>query len=232
MRTPTTDTALHSTLPRFFDDVPRLRVHDPLAEVLGAAEGGVFEYGYGDAVRLAGHSCPTVAAAYWLTVLALSELYPDTLPERGGVRVEFRDDARSGSTGVVACVVQMLTGAAGNSGFKGLAGRYSRAGLQRFAPDIPMSMRFTRLDNGDAVDAAVDLSLLPEEPRLATLLEHCARNGADTESVRELGRLWQARVEYLLRDLAQDPGVFLLRPVTRRRGLGAPGAGRAQAAAG
>ena len=39
--------------PDFFAAVPRLAVRDPLAEFLGAAEGGVLEYGYADAVRLA-----------------------------------------------------------------------------------------------------------------------------------------------------------------------------------
>lgn len=202
-------------LPGFFARVPRLRVHDPLAELLGSAEGGVFEYGYDDAVRLAGHSCPVVASAYWLTLRALQVLYPGSLPQRGGVRVEFQTAARSGSTGVVACVVQMLTGAAGNSGFKGLAGRFSRAGLQRFAPEIPLAMRYTRIDNGEAVDAAADLSLLPAPPALDVLLQRCVHQ-ATPEDLRELGRLWQKRVELLLGEYAHDPSVFVLRPVVHR----------------
>lgn len=48
-------------LPAFFDEVPAIVVTDPLAETLGAAEGGLIEYRYVDAVKLAGHSCPTVA---------------------------------------------------------------------------------------------------------------------------------------------------------------------------
>jgi hypothetical protein len=202
-------------LPAFFARVPRLRVHDPLAELLGSAENGVFEYGYEDAVRLAGHSCPVVASAYWLTLRALQMLYPGTLPQRGGVRVEFQTAARSGSTGVVACVVQMLTGAAGSSGFKGLAGRFSRAGLQRFAPEIPLAMRFTRIDTGDAVDAAAELSLLPEPPALDVLLQRCVHH-ATPEDLRELGLLWQKRVERLLGEYAHDPSVFVLRPVVHR----------------
>lgn len=202
-------------LPAFFARVPRLRVQDPLAELLGSAEGGVFEYGYGDAVRLSGHSCPVVASGYWLTLLALEMLYPASLPQRGGVRVDFRDTARSGSTGVIACVVQMLTGAAGNSGFKGLAGRHSRARLQRFAPEIPLTMRFTRVDSGEAVDAAVDLSLLPEPPELGPLLQRCSRQ-ASPEDVRELGRVWQQRVQTLLLEYGRDPAVFVLRPAGRR----------------
>jgi len=206
-------------LPEFFDEVPRLRVHDPLAELLGCAEGGVFEYGYADAVRLTGHSCPTVAAAYWLTWRALRELFPHELPVRGGVKVEFRDDARVGSTGVVAAVVQMLTGASGSSGFKGVAGRFARAGLLRFQPDLPLSLRFTRLDNGMAVDAAADLTLPAADPRLDELLERCHKGSADADALVELGRLWQQRVKQLLIDLAYDNGVFVVRPVLRRAGV-------------
>ena len=50
-------------LPAFYAQAPRITVHDALAELLGAAEGGLIEYGYEDAVRLAGHSCPTVASS-------------------------------------------------------------------------------------------------------------------------------------------------------------------------
>lgn len=203
-------------LPAFFARVPRLRVHDPLAEMLGSAEGGIFEYGYDDAVRLAGHSCPVVASAYWLTFLALERLYPGSLPQRGGVRVEFQEAARSGSIGVIGCVVQMLTGAAGSTGFKGLGGRFSRAGLQRFAPEIPLAMRFTRIDNGEAVDAAVELSLLPQPTGLGELLQRCTTRQASPQDVRELGRVWQQRVQQLLCDHGRDPSVFVLRPVVRR----------------
>ena len=79
------------SFPPFFDDIPPIVVHDRLAEFLGAAEGGIIEYRYADAVKLAGHSCPTVAGAYLLTRRALAALYPDVLPERGDVQVEFRN---------------------------------------------------------------------------------------------------------------------------------------------
>ena len=200
----------------FFDQVPKLRVRDPMAELLGCAPGGELEYSYADAVRLTGHSCPTVAAAYWLTWLSLGRLYPDGLPERGGVRVEFQEGARAGSTGVVASVVQLLTGAAGSTGFKGLAGRFNRAGLLRFSPDLPLSLRFTRLDNGDAVDAAADLSLAPADPMLEPLLARCVHGHGSAEELERLAQLWQARVRMLLLDLAHDPVVFIVRPVERR----------------
>ncbi|NMQ29678.1 hypothetical protein E4Q23_19010 [Candidatus Accumulibacter phosphatis] len=49
--------------PDLFQSAPRITVRDPLARFLGAAEEGVIEYGYGDAVKLAGHSCPTLVSA-------------------------------------------------------------------------------------------------------------------------------------------------------------------------
>ena len=82
--------------PEFFAAAPRITVRDPLARLLGAAEDGVFEYTYADTVKLAGHSCPTVASAYLMTRAAMRALYPDTLPERGGIRVELHADRLEG----------------------------------------------------------------------------------------------------------------------------------------
>jgi hypothetical protein len=202
-------------LPDFFDRVPKLMLRDPMAELLGCAEGGIFEYGYGDAVRLTGHSCPTVATAYWLTVRSLRMLYPDEMPVRGGIEVQFRDSARAGDVGVMATVVQMLTGAAGSSGFKGLGGRFARAGLLRMVPELPLSLRYRRLDTGDAVDAAAHLSLVPASPALLHLTERSARQNLDPEAMTELGRLWQERVRHLLLELGDDPAIFTVRPVPR-----------------
>lgn len=61
--------------PSFFTEIPPIVVHDRLAEFLGAADGGVIEYRYADAVKLAGHSCPTVAGAFLLARRALASLY-------------------------------------------------------------------------------------------------------------------------------------------------------------
>ena len=210
-------------LPAYFDDVPHLRMRDPLAELLGSAHDGILEYTYADAVRLTGHSCPTVAASYWLTWLAMRELFPDRLPQRGGVKVEFRDEARVGSTGVVANVVQMLTGAAGSTGFKGIGGRFGRAGLIRFKPDLPMQLRFTRLDNGESVDAEADLSFLPHDEAMEALVQRCVRKTANEQDIARLGRMWQERVRCLLIDCANDPGVFTVRRVEGRRGMGSQG---------
>jgi hypothetical protein len=132
------------------------------------------------------------------------------------LRVEFQDGARSGSTGVVATVVQLLTGAAGSTGFKGMGGRFNRAGLIRFSPDLPLTLRFVRLDTGDAVDAAADLSLVPADPALEPLLARCVEGTASAQERRRLGELWQERVRCLLLDHAHDAGVYDVRPVEAR----------------
>jgi hypothetical protein len=90
------------TFPSFFADVPTIVMRDRLAEFLGAADGGLIEYGYFDAVKLAGHSCPTVAGSYLLSSRVLQALYPDEIPLRGELRVDFRDTQESAVTGVIA----------------------------------------------------------------------------------------------------------------------------------
>lgn len=198
-------------LPDFFAAVPPLRLRDPLAEFLGAAAEGVVEYGYADAVKLAGHSCPTVAAAFGMTRAALSALYGDALPERGGIAVAFREPVDAGVTGVTANVVSLLTGAAGDGGFKGLAGRFARRGLLSFGAAIPLDARFTRLDSGAAVDAAADLRGVPADPELPVLMQRAVAGDATAAELKRFGQLWQARVRTILLERAADPSVFIVR---------------------
>jgi hypothetical protein len=198
--------------PAFYSQVRSLAVHDPLAGFLGAAKDGIIEYHYIDAVKLAGHSCPTVAAAYWMTLKGLAHLYPDSLPERGGIRVEFRQDQLSGVTGVIANVVAMLTGATHDAGFKGLAGRFDRRKLLYFSADIAEEIRFTRLDTGQAVDVAACLQSVPFAPQTSELMQKCLNGSATREETAQFRENWQARVRTLLLDHGDDPEVFPVRP--------------------
>lgn len=200
------------TYPDFFDEVPRVSLYDPLAEFLGAAQGGILQYGYIDVVRLAGHSCPTVASAYWSTCKALAFLYPDTMPVRGAIRVEFRQDSASGVTGVIANVVSMLTGATQDTGFKGLAGQFDRRRLLFFAVDMPGELRFTRLDTGRAVYAAANLQHVPGSPRVSELMASCLDHTATPVEIAEFHRLWQERVRRILLEYGDDPRVFSVTP--------------------
>ena len=197
--------------PEFFDAVPRLRMRDPLAQFLGAADNGVIEYGYGDAVKLAGHSCPTVAGAYGLTRHALRVLYGSDLPQRGAIRVEFREDRTVGVTGVIANVVSLLTGAAGDTGFKGLGGRFDRRNLLVFNADVTLEIRFTRMDTGARVDAAAHVRQVPGDPAMPALLQRCLTGQASTEEVLRFAAMWQERVRRVLIDHGEDSAVFVVR---------------------
>lgn len=200
--------------PAFFDDVRHLRTRDPLARFLGAAEDGVIEYGYEDAVKLAGHSCPTVASAYLLTWHALRALYAEELPVRGEVQVAFAGRIDEGVTGVIASVVTLLTGAANEGGFKGLGGRFGRRGLLEFGAGQPLALRFARRGTDIAVDAQADLSGVPADPGMPDLLSRCLADPADEESHRRFAAMWQDRVRRILVEHGDDPDVFRIRPAS------------------
>ena len=192
------------TFPDFFSDAPRIRVADPLARFLGAAGDGVLEYGYVDAVRLAGHSCPTVASAFLMTRAALQALYGDRLPERGAIRVELAAQRTDGATGVVANVAALVTGAAGDTGFKGIGGRFDRRGLLDFGVAFEGQLRFTRIDNRAAATVSARLDRVPSDPRVAMLLPGCLAGTATADEMALFQSLWQSRVRALLLEHADD----------------------------
>ncbi len=198
--------------PTFFDDVPPIVLRDPLAAFLGAAEDGLIEYRFADAVRLAGHSCPTVAGAWLMTTRALKALYGDAVPERGGIAVAFRDGQGDGVTGVIASVATLITGAAGAGGFKGLAGRFSRRDLLSFDAAGEADIRFSRRDNGAAVEVSLDLSAVGGDPRMGQLLPALLAGQASAGDARLFGELWQDRVRRILIDHHDDPALVSLRP--------------------
>jgi len=199
--------------PAFFKLVPEITLIDPLADFLGAAEGGLVSYSYTDAVKLAGHSCPTVASAYWLGVRALQHLYPDAVPQRGSILVDLRQTLESGTTGVVANVLSQLTGAGGSGGFAGIGGRFVRRNLMHFGVDIASEIRFTRTDTGQAVLAQCHVQKVRADPRTMPLMQACLSGTATATERQEFGQLWQARVEQLLLVHGFDDSVFDVRAV-------------------
>ena len=196
--------------PDFFEAAPRISVRDPLARFLGAAEDGIIEYRYADAVKLAGHSCPTVASAYLMTRAALAALYPDTLPERGGIRVELREDRLEGVAGVVANVASLITGATQDTGFKGIGGRFDRRKLLFFGADMPGQLRFTRTDTGATVNVSARIERVPADPRIPLLLPRCLAGAATPAEATLFQSLWQDRVRTLLVEHADDADLIVI----------------------
>lgn len=197
-------------MPSFFDEVPPLVLRDPLAQVLGAARDGLMTYAYADVVKLAGHSCPTVAGAFLTTCKALRLLYPGAVPVRGDVAVDVREAQASGVAGVVGAIASFLTGAAGEGGFKGLGGRYGRNGLLRFGADIAGELRFTRVDTGDWVELTYRTDPVPRPEALGQLLAGALAPDAG-ESVRTaFADAWQEWVRRILIDSREQPALVSL----------------------
>lgn len=200
------------TFPSFFAQAPRLKVRDPLAAFLGASEDGILDYSYEDAVRLAGHSCPVVAGAYLMVINGLSYLYEDELPERGGVEVLMRDERDQGTTGVLASVVTLLTGATAESGFHGIgpAHRFARRDLLRFGADIEGVMALRRRDTGQGVVVDIDTGAVPHAEEMAAVMPRAVSGQADEAGLSSFAALWQDRVRRMLIDHADDPKLIHL----------------------
>lgn len=199
--------------PDFFDQAPAITVHDGLAEFLGACTDGMITYRYVDAVRLAGHSCPTVAGAYLMTRRALELLYPDATPERGAVQVRFAAALDEGVTGVIGSVVGVITGASGAGGFKGIGGNFRRQNLMHFASGNSGEVCFERSDNGASVQLTTQVNRVEADSRTNTLLRKFLEGLSNPDDVREFAILWQERVRRILIDHADDPNLFAVTTV-------------------
>jgi hypothetical protein len=204
------------TFPAFFHQIPALTLYDDLAEALGAAAGGVIEYRYEDMVRLAGHSCPTVAGAWLMARHGLAALYPETTPQRGHIRVDLRGAQDAGTTGVVGSLLGLVTGAAGEGGFKGLGPRFVRRNLLKYGVELlaearSAEVRFTRIDSAASVLLSYHPESVPPALKMQTLMPRVVSGQASAEERAEFAQLWQDRVRRLLLEHADDPAVVRCR---------------------
>lgn len=194
--------------PAFFDAVPHIATQDPLAQTLGVAVNGIIEYSYLDAVKLTGHSCPTVAGAYLITLNALARLYPGSLPRRGDVRVDVCQRLDEGVAGVIASVAGLITGAANDGGFKGLAGKFSRRDLLHFGIPMQGELRFTRLDTGQVVELVCHPEVVPRPAGLKSLMQAALSPNADAGARSAFADAWQAWVRAILLEQVGNAELF------------------------
>ena len=184
--------------PEFYDKVESLTLQDPLSNFLGALKDGILKIDYLDCVKVAGHSCPTVAGAYLMTKLGLERLYTDTLPQRGMVHVTVRENENEGVAGVIGNIVSYIVGAAGKGGFKGINGNFSRNDLIDYGVPMDCNITLTRIDTNASVALSYSPSLVPADPKMQELMGKILQYVASDDERKEFGKLWQKRVETIL----------------------------------
>lgn len=184
--------------PSFYSKVETIKLYDPLSDFLGAFSNGIIEISYVDCVKLAGHSCPTVAGAYLMTLLGLKTLYPDNLPQRGSIKVSIREDKAEGITGVLGNIFSFITGASDEAGFKGVQGNFSRNNLLSYNEPIMGEVKFTRMDTDASVVISYDPSSIPADEKMKPLMVKGIQGISTDEEKKAFQMLWQQRVENIL----------------------------------
>ncbi len=199
--------------PDFFTVAPTVTLRDPLAAFLGVSKSGAMTYAYADVVKLAGHSCPTVAGAYLMVRRGLAYLYSDELPERGGVEVYLREGREQGTTGVIAAIATFLTGAAPETGFGGIGAdhRFARRGLLQFDTPIDGLLALRRRDTDRGVVFDLDTASVPPDPAMRPLFLRAVAGQTEEDEQTRFATLWQDHVARMLTKHANDPDLVHVR---------------------
>lgn len=184
--------------PLFFDEVDPILLYDPLSDFLGAFVEGKIEIGYLDCVKQAGHSCPTVAGAYLMTIVGLKMLYGSELPQRGNIHVSVKGKNTEGTTGVIGNIISFIVGASGEEGFKGIHGKFSRNNLITYDQKMSGEITLRRTDNKRSVSLSYDPSVIPGDQRLKPLMGKVLQGKASDQERNLFKVLWQERVKDIL----------------------------------
>jgi len=193
--------------PSYYTEASPINLYDPLADFLGAVEQGEISINYFDCVKLAGHSCPTVAGAYRMAQTGLAALYPDTLPRRSEIQVELSSTEDEGVTGVIGHIIGFICGAGGSGGFKGIAGQFSRDNRLQYGVDFEGDVRLRRLDTKEEVTLRYNPSAVAGHPDLKPLMQKALKGEATSEEHQTFRTFWHKRTQAIL--TAQNTTPFL-----------------------
>jgi len=199
----------------FFYDIEPIKLTDSLASTLGVVkENEIIYFYYSEIVKYAGHSCLAVSGAFMISKLALKELYGDDIPKRGEVKVRFKGNEELNVNGPISQVISFITGAAGNTGFKGLGGEYNRYKLLSFDENeqpekgVTAEVEVERMDTGDKVQIAYRPSLVQKDPAMGELMPLVLSGSATEDEKNRFGNLWQDGVNTLLNNTPH--GTFVI----------------------
>ncbi|MBF0310601.1 MAG: hypothetical protein HQL56_13835 [Magnetococcales bacterium] len=190
---------------RLFPPEPYLDVIDPLSAFLGAGN-GTMRYTFADAVKLAGHACPTVAGAFLMARHGMMRLFPDELPRRGEVEVIAAGAVDAGVNGPIGQVVTLLTGAAATNGFAGLGGRFVRKGLLRYGGESQglSGWLFHRPATGVRIRLTFSAQAFPLDAEVAALMPRLLAGEGDPLLETRFRDGWRNRVVAMLADAGRQ----------------------------
>ena len=184
--------------PKFYDKVEKFVLKDELSAFLGATEDGIIEINYLDCVKLAGHSCPTVAGSYILTKVAINKLFSN-MPTRSSVKISFKEPKDSGVTGVIGSVIGYILGCNDEGGFSGIGGKFNRKNLISYGSNNQQSMvKFTNIYTDESIELNLDTSIVPGDPKMKELMQKSLMGSASKDEMLKFQQMWQNRVEYML----------------------------------
>ena len=192
----------------FFKAVEPIKLKEPFAETLGAFKqrNAVVDYTFIDVVKMAGHVCPATAGAFLCCQKALKQLYPGEIPVRGDITVTIHGRPHEGVYGVISQIFSFLTGAAPETGFKGLGPKFRRMDLLKFSPQKTDSkalcFEFGRLDNDTTVSVEFSPHKVPfaqeKAKRLGQLMGKVLGEVAAEDELKEFQDLWIEKVRDML----------------------------------
>ena len=199
--------------PDFFNHVPTITMYDPPSKLLGAFYDGMITYSYLDAVKLAGHSCPTVAGAYLMALCGIEALYKNEVPHRGQIIVTCKESRDEGVTGVIGNVFSLITGASAEEGFKGLKGRYSRNNLLQFKSTQISPFILERMDTHQRIALTYNPSAIATQPIPPQIMQAVFNASASAEEEVLFGQIWQRNVQTIL-EAHHSPDLILLEDIS------------------
>ncbi|BCD68887.1 FmdE family protein [Nitratiruptor sp. YY09-18] len=184
--------------PAFFDAVEKITLFDPLGAFLGAFDNGIVEFSYLDAVKFAGHSCPTVAGAFLMAKIGLANLFKDELPKRGEIAVALQGAKSEGVNGVIGNTIAYICGVSDEAGFKGIGGHFDRSNNLTYNAPIKGQVSLTDLATNNTVTLSYDPSIIPPDPQMKPLMQKIMSGQASEEEKQLFRSLWQERVKKIL----------------------------------
>lgn len=185
-----------------------IKLYEPLYDLFGVNKNAHVEFTFEDAVKIAGHACPTVAGAFLLAYHGARKLYEGETPIRGSFQLLFKEDESVGVTGVISTIMGSILGASGIGGFKGLGGQFARNNRVLYNQSISSQVAILRTDTNAIVYLDYHPELIPLHQETSQLLSKILNDQATLSEKSTFQKLWNQRLEAILRVGLGDSGII------------------------